>query len=111
CYHGYSFVDGFDFPEETVHVEYERWFLNGAYKRRNGKTGSNNNSTNRSGVKIGGQSVKPNFRYVPKASISVPQTGAPNVSNTSKPGLINALIISKNQPSKANDKPSSSSDS
>ncbi|GJZ52078.1 hypothetical protein Tco_0606593 [Tanacetum coccineum] len=61
-----------------IFLRRRRWFLNGGYKRRNGKIGSNNNSTNRSGVKIGGQSVKLNFRYVPKASISVPQTGAPN---------------------------------
>nr|GEY12944.1 hypothetical protein [Tanacetum cinerariifolium] len=32
------------------------------------KIGYNNNSTNHNGVKIGGQSVKPNIKYVPKAS-------------------------------------------
>ncbi|GKG13320.1 hypothetical protein Tco_0350280, partial [Tanacetum coccineum] len=80
-------------------------------RRKNGKTGFNNNSTNRNGVKIGGQSVKPTLKYVPKASVSVLQTRASNVVATSKTSSCNAPTISKIQPSKASDLPSSANGS
>ncbi|GJU76622.1 zinc knuckle CX2CX4HX4C containing protein [Tanacetum coccineum] len=79
-------------------------------KRNNGKTGSNSNSTNFNGVKIGVQSVKLNVKYVPKATVSVPKTRASNVVNTSKLGSSNAPT-SKNKPPKASVLPTSSSGS
>ncbi|GJX43286.1 hypothetical protein Tco_0259962 [Tanacetum coccineum] len=92
---GIYLFDGSGFSKET-----EEW-----------KIGYNNNSTNRNGVKIGGQSVKPNFKYVPKASVCVPQSGASKVVNTSKTVSFNAPTILKSHPSKASGLPSSSSGS
>ncbi|GKB03937.1 hypothetical protein Tco_0832080 [Tanacetum coccineum] len=69
-------------------------------KRKNGKSGSNVNSTKRSG-KFRGKSIKPNVKYKPKAPVSVSRMGTSNVVNTSRLGSINAPTTSKNQPSKA----------
>nr|GEZ01027.1 hypothetical protein [Tanacetum cinerariifolium] len=68
-------------------------------KRKNGKYGSNVNSTKRSG-KFGWKSIKLNVKYVPKAPVSVSQMRTSNVVNTLRSGLINAPATSKNQPSK-----------
>ncbi|GJY01429.1 putative reverse transcriptase domain-containing protein [Tanacetum coccineum] len=56
-------------------------------KRKNGKTGSNN------GGKFGGQSVKPNVKYVSMAAVSMPKTRASNVVNSSKSGSSHAPYI------------------
>ncbi|GJV44868.1 zinc knuckle CX2CX4HX4C containing protein [Tanacetum coccineum] len=121
---GVPLIDDLGFSEKTVRIEYE-WeqpccdtckifghvhdqcpknitvtptpivdkyndgFQMVANKRKNSKAGSNN------GVKFGGQSVKSNVKYVPKASSGIPKT----------------ITSKKNQPSKASELPSSSSGS
>nr|GEU38772.1 hypothetical protein [Tanacetum cinerariifolium] len=52
-------------------------------------------------VVSGGQSVKPNVKYVYKAAISVPKRGASNVVNTFKSGSSHAPSIKKNNHPKA----------
>ncbi|GJS16975.1 putative ribonuclease H-like domain-containing protein [Tanacetum coccineum] len=78
-------------------------------RRKNGKTGSTN--TNRSGVNVGKatwQPIKPKVRFEPKAAGNTIKNGAPNVSTYSKDGPNKEQTISKKQPSKTVDMPSSS---
>ncbi|GJY14090.1 hypothetical protein Tco_0383399 [Tanacetum coccineum] len=56
-------------------------------------------STN--GGLFGGQLVKQNVRYEPKAASNVPKIGASNVGNASKSGLSHVSFMSKNHPLKA----------
>ncbi|GJR01959.1 hypothetical protein Tco_0524943 [Tanacetum coccineum] len=68
---GIPLFDGLGFSKETVCIELllllsSDGFQTTVNKRKNGKSGSNVNSTNRSG-KFRKQSVKPNVKYVPKA--------------------------------------------
>nr|GEW69702.1 hypothetical protein [Tanacetum cinerariifolium] len=61
---GIPLFDGLGFSKEIVCID--DYFQTAVNKRKNGKSGSNENSTNRSG-KFRKQSVKPNVKYVPKA--------------------------------------------
>nr|GEU54535.1 hypothetical protein [Tanacetum cinerariifolium] len=68
--------------------------------KKNGKNGSNSNSTNCNYVKFGGQSNKLNVKYVPKVAVSVPKKGTANVLGLSnrknkppKVSIINASSI------------------
>ncbi|GJZ06676.1 hypothetical protein Tco_0540469 [Tanacetum coccineum] len=131
---GIPLLDGPGFYKETVRVEYE-WkpprceqckifghvhdqcpktitvtpivdksndgFQTVVNRKKNGKTC----------VKIGGQSVKPNVKYVPKAEVGVPKTGASNEVTTSKSGSPHAPTTRKNKPLKASVLPVSSSGS
>nr|GEY62600.1 hypothetical protein [Tanacetum cinerariifolium] len=74
---GILLIDGSGISKETVCVEYE--WKPPRCEKKSGKTRYNGNSTNRSGVKIGGQSVKSNVNYVPKVVVSVPKMGVSNV--------------------------------
>ncbi|GKE94405.1 hypothetical protein Tco_1579260, partial [Tanacetum coccineum] len=67
-----------------------------ANKKKNGKAKSTN------GGKLGGQSVKQNIRYEPKAATNLPKTGVPNMVNSSKSGSSHVSLKSKIQPLKAN---------
>ncbi|GKE35638.1 hypothetical protein Tco_1454960 [Tanacetum coccineum] len=74
---GIPLLDGLGFYKETTitvtHIvdKSNDGFQMAVYKKKNGKTG----------VKIGGQSVKPNVKYVSKVVVGVPKTGASNVES------------------------------
>ncbi|GJR45352.1 hypothetical protein Tco_1313455 [Tanacetum coccineum] len=102
---GIPLFDDLGFSKETFCIELllllsSDGFQTTINKRKNGKSGSNVNSTNRSG-KFRKQSVKPNVKYVPKAPVSMSWTRTSILVNTSRSGSVNAPTTSKNQPSKA----------
>ncbi|GJZ44367.1 hypothetical protein Tco_0591622 [Tanacetum coccineum] len=103
---GIPLIDGSGFSKETnitvfpIVEKSNDGFQTVVNRNKNGKTGSNSNSTNHNGVKISGQSVKSNVKYVPKVAVSVAKTGASNVVNTSKFVTSHAPSIPKNKPPK-----------
>nr|GEV10958.1 zinc knuckle CX2CX4HX4C [Tanacetum cinerariifolium] len=77
-------------------------------KEKNGKTGSSSNSNNRNGVKIGGQSVQSNVKYVSKVAVNVPKTRAsksqaPTIWKNMPPKASVLLAFSSGNPNDKND--------
>nr|GEX17180.1 hypothetical protein [Tanacetum cinerariifolium] len=95
---GVPLIEDLGFSIETISIEYE-WkpprcdLLE--KKKKKGKSRSTN------GGLFGGQSVKQNVRYEPKASTNVPNTRASNVGNVSKSVSSHVSSMSKNHPLKA----------
>nr|GEU46615.1 hypothetical protein [Tanacetum cinerariifolium] len=94
---GILLLDGLGFYKETVRVEYE-WKLP---RCEQCKIIDHVHDQCHKTITIGGKSVKPNVKYVSKAVVGVPKTGASNVVTTSKSGPPHASTTRKNKPPKA----------